>query len=287
MESIRKATVAGSFYDSDKASLLNQLKYCFLHEIGPQKLPESKKIYQNKSKIKGIVSPHAGFIFSGPIAAHNYYYLSFEKIPQTIIIIGPNHRGLGEEISIMPAGYWNTPLGSIEIDEKTVKKILANDKKNIIKEDIQAHVFEHSIEVQLPFLQFIYPNNTFKIIPICITNQKLRLMKYLADTIFGSIENTDCLFIASSDFTHYESQSNAKRKDISAIEKIINMDSDAFYENIKTNSASICGYGPIAVVMEICKKNGIEKGELLKYATSGDVYGMNEQVVGYASIIFR
>jgi len=283
----RKSIVAGSFYDADKESLSQQINNCFLHEIGPQRLPEHENNIQNERNIKGVISPHAGFIFSGPIAAYHFLRLSYEKTPQTIIIIGPNHRGLGKEIAIMSAGYWETPLGNIEIDEQMAKEIINYDDKHLIKEDEQAHAFEHSIEVQLPFLQFIYPKNQFKIIPICVSNQQLVKMKYLADTIFQATKEKSCLLIASSDFTHYETQESAKRKDAEAIDKIINMDINLFYDTISRKSASICGPGPIAIVTEVCKKLGINRGRLLKYATSGDVSGMNEQVVGYASIIFQ
>jgi len=283
----RKSIVAGSFYDADKESLSQQIKHCFLHEIGPQRLPEHDKNIQHERNIKGVISPHAGFIFSGPIAAYHFLRLSYEKTPQTIIIIGPNHRGLGKEIAIMSAGYWETPLGNIEIDEQMAKEIINYDDKHLIKEDEQAHAFEHSIEVQLPFLQFIYPKNQFKIIPICVSNQQLEKMKYLADKIFQATKEKSCLLIASSDFTHYETQESAKRKDAEAIDKIINMDINLFYDTISRKSASICGPGPIAIVTEVCKKLGINRGRLLKYATSGDVSGMNEQVVGYASIIFQ
>jgi MEMO1 family protein len=287
MEYRRKSIVAGSFYDADKESLSQQISNCFLHEIGPQRLPEHRDNVKNERKISGVISPHAGFIFSGPIAAHHFLRLSYEKTPQTIIIIGPNHRGLGNEIAIMSAGYWETPLGNIEIDEQLAKDIMNYDDRDLIVEDLQAHTFEHSIEVQLPFLQFIYPNNQFKIIPICISNQQLVNMKYLADTIFIATKEKSCLLIASSDFTHYESQESAKRKDTEAIDKIISMDSKLFYDTISRKEASICGPGPIAIVIEVCKKLGIKKGKLLKYATSGDVSGMNDQVVGYASIIFE
>lgn len=286
MEKRRKAIVAGSFYDSDRDSLLCQIKNCFLHEIGPSKLPDIDQ-YKNERKIKGIISPHAGFVFSGPVAAHSFLKLSYEKTPDTVITIGPNHRGLGEEISIMSNGYWETPLGTIEIDENTAKTIMNLDKKNIIKDDMKAHLYEHSIEVQLPFLQYIYPDKRFKIIPISVINQQLSTMKYLAEIIYRVTKDASCLYIASSDFTHYESQENAKRKDTEAIKKIINMDSNKLYDTIKYNNATICGPGPIALVIEICKKYKIEKGILLKYATSGDVSGMNEQVVGYASIVFQ
>ena len=281
----RKAIVAGSFYDANKESLLRQIKDCFLHGIGPGKLPEKKG--EGERKTKGVISPHAGFAFSGPIAAYNFLQLSQEETPQTILIFGPNHRGLGGDIAIMSSGQWETPLGIVEIDQSVANEIINHDGKQLIAEDQQAHTFEHSIEVQLPFLQFIYPANQFKIIPICITNQQIEVMQYLADVIYRATKNNSPLLIASSDFTHYEEQETAKSKDMAAIDNIINMDSKLFYTTIRENGASICGPGPIAVVLEICQKLGIQEGQLLKYATSGDVSGMYDQVVGYASIIFQ
>lgn len=285
MNNQRKAIVAGSFYEKNRESLSQQLSECFLHEIGPQSLPNKED--KKERKIRGVISPHAGFMFSGPVAAHHFFHLSREKVPRTVIILGPNHRGLGAEIALMSSGQWETPLGSIAIDKETADKIMIHDHKNMIRDDSKAHTFEHSIEVQLPFLQFIYPDNQFKIVPISMINQQLNTMKYLAQVLVQSAGDTSSLLIASSDFTHYESQEIAKQKDSEAIEKIINMESDLFYDTVRRNGASICGLGPIAVVIEFCKYFGIDKGQLLKYATSGDISGMNDQVVGYASIIFQ
>ncbi len=279
------AIVAGSFYEKSRESLYQQLYECFLHKIGPQSLP-SKEAHGGVRKIRGVVSPHAGFMFSGPVAAHHFFHLSREKVPQTIIILGPNHRGLGAEIALMSSGQWETPLGSIAVDKEMAAEIMSHDHKNMIRDDRQAHTFEHSIEVQLPFLQFIYPDNQFKIVPISIMNQQLNAMKYLAEVLFQSAGDKSSLLIASSDFTHYESHEIARQKDSEAIETIITMKSELFYDTVRRNGASICGLGPIAVAIEFCKYFGIEKGQLLKYATSGDVSGMMDQVVGYASIIF-
>ena len=287
MEYKRKAVVAGSFYAANRQSLETQIEDCFLHEIGPGTLPASEQ--KKERKIMGTIVPHAGFIYSGPVAAHSYLQLSFEKTPRTIIILGPNHRGLGGEVSLMSSGQWQTPLGTIEVDQSIANEIIAHDEKRILRDDFQAHLFEHSIEVQLPFLQFIYPTSEFKIIPISIINQQLVSMKYLAEIIYETIKDKyqDFLLVASSDFTHYEEQESTKHKDSEGIKEILKMDSDLFYKTIQNNNASICGPGPISVVMETCKKLGANKGKLLKYATSGDVSGMYDQVVGYASIIFQ
>jgi len=281
----RKAFVAGSFYEATKDSLYRQLVDCFKHDIGPGELPD--KNGQKERKTLGVVSPHAGYIFSGPVAAHHFLQLSKENNPNTVIILGPDHRGLGKDISIMARGQWETPLGLIEIDQQISEDILIHDEHKIIKDDSKAHLFEHSIEVQLPFLQFIYSKKHFKIIPICINNQRLDAMIYLADILYQVTKGQSCLFVASSDFSHYEDYITVKRKDMEAIDNILRMDSNLFYEKIHKNGATICGPGAIAVIIEICKKNGIKQGKLLKYATSGDISGVYDQVVGYSSIIFQ
>lgn len=288
MEYKRKAIVAGSFYEGNRESLEQQIKNCFLHPIGPQEMPitaDKKK----EREIMGIISPHAGFMFSGPVAAHSYFQLSLEKTPKTIIILGPNHRGSRGDISLMSKGQWETPLGVLEIDDLTASKLIAQDENKFIKDDLQAHLLEHSIEVQLPFLQFIYPANEYKILPVGITNQQLSVMKYMAEVIYQAIKDnsSEFLLIASSDFNHYEDQEITRRKDAEAIKQIINMNSSQLYKVIQDNDASICGPGPISVVIEVCERLGIKEGKLLKYATSGDVSGIYDQVVGYASIIFQ
>lgn len=287
MENRRRAIVAGSFYSADRQSLEQQIKDCFLHQIGPQALPSS--LTKEERKIMGVISPHAGFMFSGPVAAHGYFQLSLEKTPKTIILLGPNHQNIGEKISIMTSGQWETPLGVVEIDRVVVENILVNDEEGFLYDDPKSHLYEHSIEVQLPFLQFIYPSNNFKIIPISIANQQLDIMRYLSQVIYKTISDRheEFLLIASSDFNHYENQKSTEFKDSESIKEIIKMDSNLFYDSIHKNKASICGPGPISIVIETCKKLGIRKGELLKYATSGDVSGMFDEVVGYASIVFR
>lgn len=284
----RQAIVAGSFYDMNKESLLKQLKNCFLHEIGPQKIPKFNKISLKRERnIMSVISPHAGYVFSGPVAAHHFFELSKEETPETVIIIGPNHRGFGADIAIMDKGYWETPLGVIEIDEKIATDIIKNDNKHIIQVNTKAHQYEHSIEVQLPFLQYIYFSDSFKILPICIANQDYETIKELSNIIYKSTLNNSILLIASTDFTHYENQEAVSRKDSEYINDILNMDTDMFYKTIMQNNASVCGYGAIGIVMEYSKKINTCKGKLLKYATSGDVSGITDQVVGYASIVFE
>ncbi|MEA1939556.1 MAG: AmmeMemoRadiSam system protein B, partial [Candidatus Caldatribacteriota bacterium] len=277
---IRKAVYSGSFYEDNLDKLNKQIENCFLHEIGPGKLPVTN--LAGKSKIIGLISPHAGYIYSGPVASHGFYQLALNGIPDAIIILGPNHRGFGEEISIMSEGSWATPLGELEIDQDLAKIILEHSK--IIKEDSKAHQSEHSIEVQIPFIQYIFGNDV-KIVPISMSQQDINTDIQVASSICSSIKDKNIVIIASSDFTHYESQEYAKNIDKMAIEAIKAFNPEKLYELIYDRRLTMCGPGPVTVLLITCMTLGANKAELLKYATSGDINGMYEQVVGYASIL--
>ena len=277
---LRRPAVAGSFYAGDSKSLNKQIENCFLHKIGPGEIPQVNPKRQNN--IIGLVSPHAGYMYSGPVAANGFYSIALGGKPDTIIILGPNHRGFGEDISIMAEGKWKTPLGELEIDTETAEDILKNSK--IIKNDTKAHQYEHSIEVQLPFIQYIYGKN-IKFIPICMTHQDINTDIEIAKSICSSVVDKNILIIASSDFTHYEPQEYAENVDKQAINAILDFNPKKLYDMIYQQNLSMCGPGPITVMLIACKILGAKKAELLKYATSGDVSGMYDQVVGYASLI--
>ena len=277
---LRKPAVAGSFYAGDSKSLNKQIENCFLHEIGPGEIPLVNPERQNN--IIGLLSPHAGYMYSGPVAANGFYKIALDGKPDTIIILGPNHRGFGEDISIMAEGKWETPLGELEIDIDIAEKILKNSK--IIRNDKKAHQFEHSIEVQLPFIQYIFGKN-IKFVPICMTRQDINTDIEIAQSICSSVADKDVLIVASSDFTHYEPQESAINMDKQAINAILNFNPKRLYDMIYQQNLSMCGPGPITVMLNICEILGAKKAELLKYATSGDITGMYDQVVGYASLI--
>ena len=277
---LRRPAVAGSFYAGDSKSLNIQIEKCFLHKIGPGKLPST--IIKGERKIVGLISPHAGYIYSGPVAANGFYKIALDGKPDTIIILGPNHRGFGEDISIMVDGKWKTPLGELEIDTNIAESILRNSK--IIRNDKKAHQYEHSIEVQLPFIQYIFGNN-IKFVPICMTRQDVNTDIEIAQSICSSVIDKNILIIASSDFTHYEPQEYAENIDKQAIDAILEFNPKKLYDIIYQQRLTMCGPGPITVMLIACETLGAKKAELLKYATSGDISGMYEQVVGYASLI--
>jgi hypothetical protein len=277
---LRRPAVAGSFYAGDSKSLNIQIENCFLHKIGPGEIPLVNPKRQNN--IIGLISPHAGYMYSGPVAANGFYKIALGGKPDTIIILGPNHRGFGEDVSIMAEGKWKTPLGELEIDEEMANDILKNSK--IIKNDKKAHQYEHSIEVQLPFIQYIFGKD-IKFVPICMTRQDINTDIEIAKSICSSVVDKNILIIASSDFTHYEPQEYAENVDKQAIKAILEFNPKKLYDMIYHQNLTMCGPGPITVMLIICETLGSKRSELLKYATSGDVSGMYDQVVGYASLI--
>jgi hypothetical protein len=219
-------------------------------------------------------------MYSGPVAAHVYYALSTQIKPETIVIICPNHTGRGSAAALSKED-WETPLGIVDTD-KTIVDLLWK-KCDIMDLNEDAHVFEHSLEVQLPFLQYIYGDFTF--VPICLGLQDLDTAHEVASCLLNI--KKEMIVIASSDFTHYETHREAERKDKHAISYILDLNEKGFIKNVYENDLSICGYGPIATCISFVKKRGANRGELLKYATSGNVTGDFGQVVGYAGIIFR
>lgn len=278
---IRKPAQAGMFYAGTKEELLGQIEECFRHEFGPGELPSIGK--NKERKIIAMVCPHAGYMYSGPVASKAYYALAADGKPEVFIILGPNHTGYGSGVSIMTEGSWETPLGIASIDDKLANKIWR--ASNIIDIDDLAHRYEHSIEVQLPFLQYIYGD--VKFVPIVMMLQDLETCKMVADAIAKSVSGLDVVVIASSDFTHYEAQSRAEKKDRIAIEAILKLDENEFYSVIERHNISICGYGPISVAILAAKKLGAKKAELLQYKTSGDITKDYSGVVGYSAIAIK
>jgi len=275
---VRNPVVTGQFYEADKKLLEEEIKKCFLSKLGPRKLPSVKK---GERKILGLLVPHAGYFYSGSIAAHSYYSLSADGSPDSFIILGPNHTGVGSALAIMKSGKWLTPFGFVEVDAETAKKIAKESK--LIEEDPYAHGYEHSIEVQLPFLQFIYKK--VKFVPICMRDQSYEACEDLANAI--SAVQKDLVVIASSDFSHYVSYERAYSDDSKAIEAIEKLDAKKFYETVTSLNMSVCGYGPITTMLLFAKKASAKRCKILKYATSGDVTGDKSAVVGYCSAEVR
>lgn len=263
----REPTVAGQFYPKDKTELEKQVRQ-FLENA-----PESEKS-------PCVITPHAGYAYSGKTAAYSFNAL---KEAKTFAILSPNHTGIGKPTSISNTESWTTPLGKTEIDTKKRNKLL---EKLGIEGDNLAHLGEHSIEVQLPFIQTKFPKA--KIIPITIMEHDYLELKKLGETI---AELEEISVIASGDFTHFEPLETAKKKDMGAIKFIEKLDVKGFYDEVTSKKLSICGLAPITTAMHYyCyhyKKMDPGEGRLLKYETSAETTGDRTSVVGYASISFH
>lgn len=275
---MRQPCVAGSFYEKDKDSLLDQLKELFLNKPGPGKIPK----IGNKKNIYGIISPHAGYIYSGYCAAHGYFKLA-ESGSKDHIILGVNHTGLGKKISVSSED-WLTPLGTVKNNKEAGKKLDYGF-------DEAAHKHEHSIEVQVPFLQFIFKDD-FSIVPISLSHLSFSECEELAERI----SKLNLTVIASSDFTHYgfgygfipfvnNIETNLRELDMKAVSYIQNLDAKGFYDYAK-NSTTICGFIPVTVSILAVKSMGAKKAELLCNYTSADIVKSTADRVNYVSIIF-
>jgi len=269
--------VAGAFYPANADSLRQTIKDCFNHKLGPGRLPE---LGVAERSIVSVICPHAGYMYSGPVAAHSYYQLAVEAKPRSVVIIGPNHSGLGSPISMMGRGAWETPLGKVEIDEKLADAIFK--ASDIIDIDELAHLREHSIEVQLPFLQYIYGSD-LKFVPICMGFQDLESSREVGRAVAKAVGRGDIVVVASTDLTHQEPQTSAQRKDQMVIDSVLSLDEEALQERVRSNRVSMCGYGPVSAVIVSSKMLGAARAELLAYNTSGDVTGDYSMVVGYAA----
>jgi AmmeMemoRadiSam system protein B len=279
MAKVRRSSQAGTFYEGTAESLKEQIENCFLHELGPGKIPQIVKA--GPRQVIGLVCPHAGYMYSGPVAAHAYYKLASDGKPDVAVIFGPNHTGYGSALAVMNEGSWRTPLGDVEIDSDIANQIVHESR--IVDVDESAHRFEHSIEVQLPFLQYLYGSN-FKIVPICFLMQDLSSAREVGEASAKVLAGKNAIIIASSDMTHYESQESASKKDRLVLEAVEAMDEAKLYTIIETQNSSACGYGPIIALITAAKNLGVREAKLLCYKTSGDVIGDYSSVVGYAAV---
>ncbi len=262
---LRQPAVAGHFYPGTAEALRRQV--------------EKFIIPAEKVRALGIMSPHAGLIYSGAVAGAVY---SSIDLPDTFVLIGPNHTGLGAPVSIMCEGRWKTPLGAVDIDEPLARSILSKSPR--IQEDSLAHLREHSLEVQLPFIQHF--KESFKIVPIQMLDTRLETCLEVGRAVADAIaEIRNALIVASSDMSHYERAAAAKEKDYKAIRHILALDPEGLYRTVKNQGITMCGYGPAAAMLAASKILGASEAKLVKYANSGDVSGDYEQVVGYAGII--
>jgi hypothetical protein len=264
---VRRAAVAGLFYPESAKALRPQVE---------DLLPKG----QEQRAAIGVVVPHAGYIYSGGVAGAVYARVS---PPEACVILGPNHTGLGAGAAIMASGRWETPLGEVSIDVELARDIL--DRSRVLEEDDQAHRKEHSIEVQLPFLQVLFPDLPF--VPICLMSHEYGACRDIGQAVAEAIHASGrrILLIASTDMSHYVSQELAKRKDQMAIEAMVGLDPERLHHTVLRERISMCGFHPTTAMLIAAQALGANKAELIRYSTSGDVTKDYTSVVSYAGLI--
>jgi len=274
---LRTPAVAGTFYASTADGIVEQIEWSYRHPIGPGHLPEVNEA--GPRQVVALVAPHAGYMASGPVAAHAYYALARDGKIDTAVIVGPNHTGYGSSVSVWTSGAWRTPLGDAAIDADAARSLVGG----VIKSDESAHLYEHSVEVQVPWLQHLYGSGV-RIVPVAILAQDSETSLAVGEAL--SRIDGNVVLIASTDLSHYEPVESATRKDTGILSAVESFDSAGMYERLTAEHCSMCGYGPVAAIVHAARLRGATDATLLKYATSGDTVGDYSRVVGYASAVF-
>lgn len=269
MGTVRQPAVAGRFYPGDRAVLVDDL--CSYLSAS-----------DSSRSAAGCIVPHAGYVYSGPVAGAVFASID---VPRRCLVLCPNHTGRGRPLAIMSTGSWQTPLGPVAIDSQLADTL--KQQFPLLSEDSDAHRSEHAIEVQLPFLQQRRPHFTF--VPIALGTGDFELLEKLGQGVASALKAQDepTLIVASSDMNHYESDRITRVKDHKAIDRILALDPRGLYEVVTNQDVSMCGFGPAIVMLTAAKSLGATSAELVKYATSGDVSGDREMVVGYAGVVVR
>ena len=264
---VRKPAVAGRFYPGDPNVLLRDV-FGYL-----TKPPE-------RVRAIGCVVPHAGYMYSGHVAGAVFARL---ELPKKFIILCPNHTGMGQPLAIMSDGAWQTPLGDAVVDSKLAAEL--KQQFHPLQDDAYAHMAEHALEVQLPFLQAQLDNFTF--VPICVGIGTYQLLSLLGDALAAVVQRQTepVLIVASSDMNHYETDSITRKKDNKAIEQLLARSPEKLYETVQKERISMCGFGPAVAMLTAAQALGAQNSELVKYATSADVSGDRESCVGYAGVV--
>ncbi len=265
---LRTAAVAGQFYQGTAQRLQQQVEQYMQKEAAGQ------------TRAVGVMVPHAGLIYSGAVAGAVY---SAIVMPKTFVMLGPNHTGLGSPVSLMDDGEWEVPTGRLRIDRRLASRILQH--ASVAERDAQAHTFEHSLEVQLPFITCF--STDIAIVPIAIQSATYEQCAALGEGIAKAVQSVDysVTILASSDMSHYLPDRDARQRDKLALDCIAHMDPRGLYETVRRERISMCGYLPVTVMMIAAKMLGATESRLVRYMTSGDVSGDYDSVVGYAGVV--
>ncbi|MDR7418546.1 MAG: AmmeMemoRadiSam system protein B [Armatimonadota bacterium] len=273
----RPPAVSGLFYDDDPERLRRQVRACYAHPVGPGRQPAP----WGHRQVVGLVVPHAGFAYSGPVAAHAYLRLSEAAAPEVVVIIGPDHAGRGSAVALAPQARWQTPLGDVTTDHP-VKAAL---HRRGIPLDGRGHASEHSVEVQLPFLQMLGYDGP--VLPIVMARQDLETAMVLAEALAASLAGLKATLIASTDLSHYLPHVRAVDADRPVLEALERGDAGGLLGVVERGRITMCGAGPAAVVLEVGRRLGATRRAVLRYATSGETGGSRDSVVGYVAASFE
>jgi AmmeMemoRadiSam system protein B len=270
---LRRPAVAGRFYPRDPEDLRAEVQSYLSQERGNTRSPV---------RAIGCIAPHAGYMYSGHVAGAVFARI---EIPRLCIVLCPNHTGIGQPLAIVSDGAWETPLGEVPI--AAVPATALKQRFPALQEDSAAHRAEHAAEVELPFLQLLQPE--LSIVPIALGTRRFEILDQLGSAIADVVaaQSEPVLIIASSDMNHYEPDAVTRVKDHRAIERILTLDPQGLHEVVTQQEISMCGLGPAVAMLTAARQLGAKSAELVKYATSGDISGDRNMVVGYAGVIVK
>jgi len=267
---LRLPAVAGQFYPADPRELTRLIRKFTVEEPGAK-----------KARVRGCLVPHAGYIYSGGIAGAVFSRIIF---PKQVLVLGVRHSPEGEDLAILSEGAWRTPLGDAPVDEMLARRV--RDACPGLREDGVAHGREHSLEVELPFLQILDPG--FSFVPVAVGTLRFEELHELGMGLAKVFQESreEILMVTSSDMNHYEPDEMTRIKDAKAIDRMKEVDAQGLYDVCRKEKISMCGLGPAVTMLTAMKELGVKTGEVVRYATSGDVNGDRHSVVGYAGMIF-
>ncbi len=277
--SVRPPAVAGQFYAGTEEALRREIEGCYRHRLGPGELPIVNE--DGSRQIIGLVSPHAGYMYSGPTAAQGYYQLAADGRPEVIVIIGPSHRPVSISAAIQTAGAWATPLGEALIDSRVATSIAENCA--LLADRPGAFAYEHSLEVQVPFLQHLYGSQV-PFVPIMMVDQDWEAAQEIGEAIAQALGDRDVVIIASTDMTHQRPPDVARQQDMLLVARMEALDAPGLLRTCAQRGITMCGYGPTAAMIVAATELGAGQATLIAYSNSGDVQPM-ATVVGYVSLV--
>ncbi len=265
-EQIRESVIAGSWYPGEPEELREVVQKYLQQAVAPDL----------KGQIVALIAPHAGYVYSGQVAAYAYKLLEHQKF-ETVVIIAPSHRAYFSGVSVYDRGGFRTPLGVVPLDAELIRALKERDRR--IRYVAEAHAREHSLEIQLPFLQVVMPG--FKLVPLIMGDQGLASCQWLAEAVADTIGKKSVLVVASTDLSHFHPYQEAKKLDQVVLDQVNAFDAQGLSENLQSGKCEACGGGPVVTALLVARKLGANKSQVLRYANSGDVTGDRSGVVGY------